>query len=106
MNNVLNHMKQSLENNRNLVDILIESFTIVDICATLCIGMFSLLAPNLHITVLKKEPSIIILVVIILLMILISFRPLARNLTFNILRFFIGGIITLFILYSLSTFIL
>lgn len=39
-------------------------------------------------------------------MILISFRPLARSLTFNILRFFIGGIITLFILYSLSTFIL
>lgn len=106
MNNVLNHIKQSLENNKNLVDILIKSFTIVDICATLCIGMFSLLAPNLHIAVLKKEPSIIILVVIILLMILISFRPLARNLTFNILRFFIGGIITLFILYSLSTFIL
>lgn len=59
MNNVLNHMKQSLENNKNLVDILIKSFTIVDICATLCIGMFNLLAPNLHIAFLKREPSII-----------------------------------------------
>lgn len=80
-------------------------FTIVDIIATVSIGLFTLLAPDLTITAFKKEQGIVILLIIVGTMILLSIRPLTTKIQFFNVRIILGLILTIVILYMTFSFL-
>lgn len=79
-------------------------FTIVDIMATLLIGIMSLASPVLTVTVFKKEPTVVVILVLIVVTATMFVLRLKAKTTFFVLRFVIGTVITLFILYTVFSF--
>lgn len=92
-------------NSNNFFNVSIKIFAILDIITTVLIGLFSLLAPNLQVSIFKKEPTLVILIIIVLIMIGLSFRPLTKHILVNSFRFIFGVAITSFILYSCFIFL-
>lgn len=72
-------------NNNNLIGFGIKIFMLIDILATVLIGLLSFLTPNIQVIVFKREPTIVILIIILIIV--------------------IKAFITLCIIYSVFTFI-
>jgi len=75
-------------------------FTVIDMLATAIIGLSTLMAPNLSVQIFKKEPTMVILFIIVAIMIGLSFRRFTTKPIFNLARFIISFVITIFIIYT------
>lgn len=83
---------------------MITIFSVIDIIATILIGLFAILAPNLHVIAFKKEPTIVVLIIVVVVMITLSARPLIQKQTLTLPRLFIAAAITMFFLYTIYSF--
>jgi hypothetical protein len=100
-----NYLADVIKKENTKINHIITIFAILDIIATILIGLFTIFAPNLNITIFKKEPTMVVLILVVLVMITLSLRPLIRKTTVVLIRLFIGLFLTIFLSYAIFLFI-